>query len=46
MWGVLRWERERLKGYGSKNSILMGERRVYFLCFDFIEDFGSDVQKT
>jgi CRISPR-associated protein Cas2 len=29
MWGVMRWEREGLKEWGSKNSILMGERRVY-----------------
>ena len=31
---------------GLKKSILMGEIRVYFLCLDFIEGFGSDVQKT
>jgi len=24
----------------------MGERRAYFLCLDFVEDFGSWVQKT
>jgi len=30
----------------KKKSILMGERRIYFLCLDFIEGFGSDVQKT
>jgi len=34
-------ERERLKEWSSKNSILMGERRVYFLCLDFIEGFGG-----
>jgi hypothetical protein len=46
MWGVMRGEREGLKGLGSKNSILMGERSVYFLCLDFIEGFGGWVQKT
>jgi hypothetical protein len=35
-----------LKEWGSKNSILMGERRVCFLCLDFIEGFGGDVQET
>jgi hypothetical protein len=46
MWVVLMGEREGLKGWGSKNSILMGERGVYFLCLDFIEGFGGDVQET
>jgi len=31
---------------GLKKSILMGERELYLLCLDFIEDFGSDVQKA
>jgi len=39
-------EREGLKEWSSKNSILMGERRECFLYLDFIEDFGSDVQET
>jgi hypothetical protein len=25
---------------GLKKSILMGERRIYFLCLDFIKGFG------
>jgi hypothetical protein len=41
MWGVMMGEREGLKGEGSKNSILMGEIRVHFLCLDFIEGFGG-----
>jgi len=46
MWGVMMGEREGLKERGSKNSILMDERRAYFLCLDFIESFGGDVQET
>ena len=46
MWGVLRVEGEELKGLDSKNSILMGEIGVYFLCLDFIEGFGGWVQET
>jgi hypothetical protein len=30
----------RVERVGLKKSILMGERRVYFLCLDFIEGFG------
>ncbi len=39
-------ESEGLKGWGSKNSILMGERGAYFLYLDFIEGFGVWVQET